>query len=147
MELSDFIFTIYVRVILCSAGLQVSGRDAASRHGHLARELVSVQWGAGRQIHGGTLDTACHGHGELKDMRHSCVACIWMDTGVGSQLRCLLRWGAQGNAKRFSASSLPALDGHVKFQRKTEGRVHVSVEPLANGEANDNIVPTAVAAE
>ncbi len=23
------------------------------------------------------------------------------------------------------------IDGHVKFQRKTEGRVHVSVEPVA----------------
>ena len=38
------------------------------------------------------------------------------------------------------------VDGHVKFQRKTEGRVHVSVEPLAT-EANDNTAPTAVAAE
>ncbi len=40
------------------------------------------------------------------------------------------------------------VDGHVKFQRKTEGRVHVSVEPLATSEAaNDSIEPAAVAAE
>ncbi len=40
------------------------------------------------------------------------------------------------------------VDGHVKFQRKAEGRVHVSVEPLATPEAaNDDIAPTAVAAE
>ncbi len=40
------------------------------------------------------------------------------------------------------------VDGHVKFQRKTEGRVHVSVEPLATPEAaNDATAPTAVAAE
>jgi large subunit ribosomal protein L27 len=42
--------------------------------------------------------------------------------------------------------------GHVKFQRKAEGRVHVSVEPLAAPEAapqaaNDVTPPTAVAAE
>ena len=40
------------------------------------------------------------------------------------------------------------VDGHVKFQRKAEGRVHVSVEPLAQPEAaNDTTPPTAVAAE
>ena len=40
------------------------------------------------------------------------------------------------------------VDGHVKFQRKTEGRVHVSVEPLtAPAAANDDTVPAAVAAE
>ena len=40
------------------------------------------------------------------------------------------------------------VDGHVKFQRKAEGRVHVSVEPLATPEAaNDTTAPTAVAAE
>ena len=40
------------------------------------------------------------------------------------------------------------VDGHVKFQRKTEGRVHVSVEPLVTPEAaNDATQPTAVAAE
>ncbi len=40
------------------------------------------------------------------------------------------------------------VDGHVRFQRKTEGRVHVSVEPLAVPEAaNDTTEPMAVAAE
>ena len=40
------------------------------------------------------------------------------------------------------------VDGHVKFQRKAEGRVHVSVEPLATAEpANDTAQPPAVAAE
>ena len=40
------------------------------------------------------------------------------------------------------------VDGHVKFQRKAEGRVHVSVEPLATPQAaNDSTPPAAVAAE
>ena len=40
------------------------------------------------------------------------------------------------------------VDGHVKFQRKAEGRVHVSVEPLAAPQAaNDSAEPPAVAAE
>ena len=40
------------------------------------------------------------------------------------------------------------MDGHVKFQRKAEGRVHVSVEPLAAPQAaNDDAQPPAVAAE
>ena len=40
------------------------------------------------------------------------------------------------------------VDGHVKFQRKAEGRVHVSVEPLAAPEpANDTAEPAIVAAE
>lgn len=40
------------------------------------------------------------------------------------------------------------VDGHVKFQRKAEGRVHVSVEPLAKPEAaNDDAQPPAIAAE
>ena len=38
--------------------------------------------------------------------------------------------------------------GHMKFTRKAEGRVHVSVEPLAQPEAaNDTAPPAAVAAE
>lgn len=43
-----------------------------------------------------------------------------MDPFVGSQLRCLLWAGAQGNAKRFSASSLPALG------RPTLGRLVIT---------------------
>ena len=40
------------------------------------------------------------------------------------------------------------VDGHVRFQRKAEGRVHVSVEPMATPEAaNDSTPPTVVAAE
>ncbi len=40
------------------------------------------------------------------------------------------------------------VDGHVKFQRKSEGRVHVSVEPLAQPEAaNDDAAPAVAAAE
>ncbi len=40
------------------------------------------------------------------------------------------------------------VEGHVKFQRKSEGRVHVSVEPLAAPEAaNDSAEPAAIAAE
>ena len=42
------------------------------------------------------------------------------------------------------------VDGHVKFQRKAEGRVHVSVEPLAAPApqaANDTAEPAAIAAE
>ncbi len=39
------------------------------------------------------------------------------------------------------------VDGHVKFQRKAEGRVHVSVEPVAKpATANDAAEPPAVAA-
>ena len=41
------------------------------------------------------------------------------------------------------------VDGHVRFQRKAEGRVHVSVEPLVAAKpANDTAAePPAVAAE
>jgi len=37
------------------------------------------------------------------------------------------------------------VDGHVKFQRKTEGRVHVSVEPLARVAAQASAEPQALA--
>jgi len=37
------------------------------------------------------------------------------------------------------------VDGHVKFQRKTEGRVHVSVEPLAPVAAQASAEPQAPA--
>ena len=36
------------------------------------------------------------------------------------------------------------VDGHVKFQKRSEGRVHVSVVPVA---ANDSVPALAVAAE